>query len=167
MRLHGEIDVGAPAARVFEVISTPERLPEWNPAAARARRIGDGPIGHGSRAAMVGLVLGQEIQSETEVVRFEPPRAFVTRAVRGPRIQTTFTLEPTAMGCRVVSDVEGDMPGGRLGAFLAEGALRTDFDRSLHRLKALCEAEAARAASAEPLEGSDAACWLHEQPGAD
>jgi hypothetical protein len=150
MRLEGAIDIPAPAPVVFGVLSTPERLPEWNPSVARAQRVGGGPVAMGSRAIFTGRLFGQELESETEVVGFDPPRLFVTRAVRGPRLQTTFRLEPVARGTRVAAEVEGEVPGGKMGGFVAERLLRADFLRSLEQLRALCEAEAQRTVAQEP-----------------
>jgi hypothetical protein len=142
MQLQAAIEIRAPAARVFELISAPERLPEWNASVAEARRITPGPIGPGARAVMAGRVLGQALTSETEVVAFEPPCVFATTAVRGPRLQTTFHLAPLPNGTRLDVDVRGDPPGGTLGGFVAERVLRGQLTTSLARLRALCEQEA-------------------------
>lgn len=162
MRLTGSVEVGAPAELVFGVVTMPERLPEWNPSVLRARRLGNGGVGLGTHAEMEGTLLGSRLVSETEVVTFDPPRLFATRAVRGPRVATVFRLETLASGCRVSAQVEGEVPGGRLGGLLAEGLLRADFLRSLDQLKRLCEREAQSRAVSEPVEGGDSACWLGE-----
>lgn len=139
MQLRSRVEIQAPAKHVFEMVTTPERLPEWNSSARRAwRRVAE-PVRLGSRAVMVGQVLGQEVESETEVTGWDPPRLFVTRAVRGPRLQTVFHIEDLTVGCRVTIDVTGDVPGGRLGAVLAERLLGSELERSLGRLRALCE----------------------------
>jgi hypothetical protein len=152
----------APAALVFSLISTPERLPEWNTSVASARRVEPGaPVAQGSRAIMSGRLFGQTLESETEVVEFEPPSGFATHAVRGPPLHTQFRLESTADGTRLSIEVSGDVPGGRLGAMLAEGFLRSELRTSLHRLQELAEREARSAAASEPVEGGDPACWLH------
>jgi hypothetical protein len=151
MQLQGAIEIRATPPVVFEVLSTPERLPEWNPSVARAQRVGGGPVALGSRAIFAGRLFGQQLESETEVVGFDPPRWFATRAVRGPRLHTSFRLEPVALGTRASAEVEGEVPGGKVGGFLAERLLRTDFFRSLDQLRALCEAEARRAAAEGPL----------------
>jgi hypothetical protein len=88
---------------------------------------------------------------------------FATRSVRGPRLETTFQLESVAYGTRVLVDVSGEVPGGPIGARLAERFLRSELMASLARLRRVCEHEARAAAAAEPLEGGDPACWLHLQ----
>ena len=140
MQLRASIVVNAPPTTVFELICAPERLPEWNVSVQHARRADpQAPVGVGSRAIMTGRVLGQYLESETEVVEYDPPTAFVTRAIRGPRLTTRFSLSPDENGTRVQVDVNGELPGGAVGAFLAEGFLRRELTTSLERLRALAD----------------------------
>jgi uncharacterized protein YndB with AHSA1/START domain len=135
--------VKAAPDRVFSLICAPERLPEWNVSVERARRATpDEPVGVGSRAVMSGRLLGQSIESETEVVEYEVPRVFTTRAIRGPRLISRFTLTAVDEGTQVKVDVAGEVPGGVLGERLAEGFLRRELTASLQRLQALGESEA-------------------------
>jgi hypothetical protein len=162
LALRASIDIRAPTGQVFDLVCTPERLPEWNVSVERACRAGpDAPICVGARAIVSGRLLGQPLESETEVVGFDRPRLFVTRAIRGPRLNTRFALESSAFGAHVDVEISGEVPGGMLGARLAEGFLRKELTASLDRLRALAEYEASAAAAAEPLEGGDPACWLH------
>jgi len=168
LNLRAAIDVRAPAARVFELICTPERLPEWNVSVEAARRVAaDEPVRCGSRAVMTGRLLGQSLESETEVTDFEPPRLFVTRAVRGPRLTTRFALESQAYGTHVDLEVSGEVPGGTIGARIAEGFLKRELGASLERLKVIAEAEAHQEAAEEAVLGGDPACWLHLEESRD
>jgi hypothetical protein len=74
-------------------------------------------------------------------------------------LETTFKLEPFAFGTRLRIDVQGRVPGGTLGGFVAERLLRSELAESLDRLRRLCEREARRAAEAEPPTGGDPVCW--------
>ncbi len=140
LSLRGSVDVRAPAERIFDLVCTPERLPEWNVSVESARRSVDGEaIGLGSRAVVSGRLLGQRLESETEVVNFEPPLVFATRAVRGPRVNTRIVLAEFPEGTRVVVDVSGEVPGGALGARLAENFLRKELTASLERLRLIAE----------------------------
>jgi uncharacterized membrane protein len=141
LSLHAATEIQAPADVVFAVLSTPERLPEWNTSVESARRSrADEIVGLGSRAIFAGRLLGQVLESETEVVAFDPPRVFATRAVRGPRLHSRFDLDTLPSGTRVRLDVSGEVPGGRLGGMLAEGFLRRELTASLDRLRHVCEA---------------------------
>jgi uncharacterized membrane protein len=162
LSLHAQIDIRAPGALVFAVLSTPERLPEWNTSVASARRVAPGEaVGLGSRAVFIGRLMGQLLESETQVVEFESPSRFATQAIRGPRLYSRFTLGSQPFGTHLALVVTGEVPGGRLGAIVAEGFLRSELTRSLERLRALCERETAVAAASEPVSGGDPACWLH------
>jgi uncharacterized protein YndB with AHSA1/START domain len=140
LRLRANVLVGASPAQVFELICAPERLPEWNVSVESARRATPGePVGLGARAIVTGRLLGQRLESETEVVEYEPPRLFCTRAVRGPRLNTRFVLEPVAEGTQLQVEVSGDVPGGTLAERLAESFLRRELTASLQRLRELGE----------------------------
>ena len=140
LQLRTHVLISAPPPWVFDLICTPERLPEWNVSVEQGRRVVPGePVCLGSRAIFSGRLLGQALESETEVVAFEPPRVFATRAIRGPRLMTRFVLEGEGEGTRVDVDVSGDVPGGALGTLLAEGFLRKELNASLDRLRAIGE----------------------------
>jgi uncharacterized protein YndB with AHSA1/START domain len=143
LHLRANVVINAPQASVFDLICTPERLPEWNVAVERARRADPGQaVCLGSRAIFSGRLLGQPLESETEVIDFERPRLFATRAIRGPRLTTRFFLEALEDRTRVEVDVSGEVPGGGLGSMLAEGFLRKELTASLGRLRAIGEAHA-------------------------
>ena len=143
LSLRASVDIRAPAERIFDLVCTPERLPEWNVSVASAQRCVAGEaVCLGSRAVLSGRLLGQTLESETEVISFEPPRLFATRAVRGPRVNTRFVLEPLTDGTRVDVEVSGDVPGGAFGARLAEGFLRKELSASLERLRLIGETQA-------------------------
>ena len=140
LRLGADILVKAAPELVFELICAPERLPEWNVSVERARRAVPGePVCVGSRAIFSGRLMGQPLESETEVVEYAPPRLFATRSIRGPRLNTRFALEPSANGTQVLVEVTGEVPGGALGERLAQGFLRRELTTSLERLRNLGE----------------------------
>jgi len=141
LSLQAATEIRAPADVVFAVLSAPERLPEWNTSVESARRAAPGEtVQLGSRCVMNGRLLGQTLESETEVVAFDPPKVFATRAIRGPKLTTRFELDELPESTRVRLDVSGEVPGGRLGGMLAEGFLRRELTASLDRLKTMCEA---------------------------
>lgn len=142
LHLRSSVVVHAPLERVFELICAPERLPEWNVSVERARRaVPEEAVGVGSRAIMSGRLMGAHLESETEVVEYEPPRVFCTRAVRGPKLSTRFALEPVDERTQVSVEVSGEVPGGVLGERLAEGYLRRELTHSLERLRAIAETQ--------------------------
>src|SRR5262249_43977657 len=109
-------------------------------------------------AIMTGRLLGQRLESETEVVEFEDPRVLSTRAIRGPRLATRFKLEPLdETTTRVDVEVTGEVPGGALGERFAEGFLRRELSASLERLQVLGEAEG-QASKAQGIDGAGESC---------
>ena len=141
--MRADVLVHASPSQIFELICAPERLPEWNVSVERARRVVPGePVGMGSRAIFSGRLLGQPLESETEVVEYAPPRVFCTRAIRGPRLSTRFALEPVGESTQVQVEVSGEVPGGGLGERLAEVFLRRELAASLDRLRAINESDA-------------------------
>ena len=141
IHLTADVVIKARPPRVFDLVCAPERLPEWNTSVQSARRVApENPVCLGSRAVVSGKLLGQTLESETEVVAFEPPRLFATCAVRGPKLNTRFELESLGEATRVFVDVSGEVPGGALGSMLAEGFLRRELTASLERLRAIGEA---------------------------
>ncbi len=140
LNLRASVDIRAPAERIFDLVCTPERLPEWNTSVHSARRCVPGEaICLGSRAVLNGRLMGQRLESETEVVSFEPPRLFATRAIRGPKVNTRIMLVSLPEGTHVSIDVRGEVPGGALGAIMAESFLRKELTASLERLRQIGE----------------------------
>ena len=147
LSLRAGVVIRAPATRIFELLSSPERLPDWNASITSAwRPEPNSPVGLGARAICRGKLLGQQLESETEVVRFEPPHAFATRAIRGPHLTTEFVLRADGEDLTHVDvQVSGEVPGGGVGAVLAERFLKNELRVSLGRLREMCERDHAHA----------------------
>jgi uncharacterized protein YndB with AHSA1/START domain len=141
MRLEESVVVERPIGEVFEYLTDPDRIPEWQTTALEARRETDGPLRVGSRFRETRKFLGRRLESTTEVVEYEPPHVFAVRPSAGPvPFQVTTSLSETAAGTRVVSVLEGE-PGGffRLGEPLVARALERELAKSLRALKRVLE----------------------------
>ncbi|MCA1570229.1 MAG: SRPBCC family protein [Chloroflexi bacterium] len=136
--------INRPVEEVFAVVSDPESAPKWSSGSLESTKTSTGPIGVGTTARSVSRLMGRRIETETEMIEFEPNRRFVSRSTSGPfPIQATVTVEPVDGGTRVNATIEAE-PGGffkvaePLIVRIAKRQFQSDFDN----LKDLMEANA-------------------------
>ncbi len=134
IRIELTVEIARPPEDVFELLSDIERLSEWQTSAVEAHT--DGPLAEGSRVKEKRRLLGRELDTELEVVAYEPPRRLTLRSLGGP-VKFTVDHELVAHGgggtqLRFVAEAQ---PGGLLRltepvlARTAEQEFRRDFDR--------------------------------------
>jgi carbon monoxide dehydrogenase subunit G len=118
---------------VFEFLSDIGRLPEWQTSAIEAHS--DGPLEQGSRVTEKRRLLGREVDSELEVIAYEPPTRLTLRSLGGP-VNFTVDHELAAKGGGTqLTFVAEAQPRGALRlaepvlARTAEQQFRQDFDR--------------------------------------
>jgi uncharacterized protein YndB with AHSA1/START domain len=118
---------------VFELLTDIGRLPEWQTSAIEAHS--DGPLEQGSRVTEKRRLLGREVDSELEVIAYEPPTRLTLRALGGP-VNFTVDHELAAKdGGTQLTFVAKAQPRGALRlaepvlARTAEQHFRQDFDR--------------------------------------
>ncbi len=118
---------------VFELLTDIGRLPEWQTSAIEAHS--DGPLEQGSRVTEKRRLLGREVDSELEVIAYEPPRRLTLRSLGGP-VNFTVDHELAANdGGTELTFVAEAQPHGALRlagpvlARTAEQQFRQDFDR--------------------------------------
>ncbi len=133
IRIDLNVEIARTPEDVFELLSDIERLPEWQTSAIEAHV--DGPLGEGSRVIEKRRLLGREVDTELEVVAYEPPTRLTLRSLGGP-VDFTVDHELAVQGggtqLRFVAEAQ---PGGLLRltepvlARTAEQEFRRDFDR--------------------------------------
>ncbi|GAA2745711.1 hypothetical protein GCM10009868_28240 [Terrabacter aerolatus] len=125
MEQHTDIDVDAPAGRVWEVMSDVERWPEWT-ASVRSVTLLDGGLRIGARARIDQPRIPTSVWTVTDLTE---GREFVWEAVGpGTRTKGRHTVEATGPGtCRVTLSIT---QSGRLGSVLGRG-YRSLTDRYL------------------------------------
>jgi carbon monoxide dehydrogenase subunit G len=133
------VEIARTPEEVFALLSDVERLPEWQTSAVEAHT--EGPLAQGSRITETRRLLGREVDSELEVVAYEPPKRLTLRSLGGPvRFTVDHELVAQDGGTRLTLVAEAE-PGGLMRftgpmiARTAEQQFRQDFDR----LKALLE----------------------------
>jgi carbon monoxide dehydrogenase subunit G len=133
IRIELTFEIARTPADVFELLSDIERLPEWQASAVEAHA--DGPLGEGSRVTEKRRLLGREVDTELEVVAYEPPQRLTLRSLGGPvdfTVEHDLAVQGAGTQLKVVAEAE---PGGLLRltepvlARKAEQEFRRDFDR--------------------------------------
>jgi carbon monoxide dehydrogenase subunit G len=133
IRIELTVEIARTPEDVFGLLSDIERLPEWQTSAVKAHT--EGPLAEGSRVTEKRRLLGREVDTELEVVVFEPPSRLTLRSLGGP-VNFTVDHELVAQGggtqLRFLAEAQ---PGGLLRltepvlARTAEQEFRRDFDR--------------------------------------
>jgi carbon monoxide dehydrogenase subunit G len=138
MRIEEEFEVEAPPEAVYDLVTDPERLPEWQPTTKAVRREREGPLQPGERFVEVHRAMGRDMESVVEAAELDRPRAFALHIVEGAvPLDGRWTFEATGAGTRVLFVGEGDIRGPMK---LARPLLARQF-RGYHRkLKELAEA---------------------------
>jgi uncharacterized protein YndB with AHSA1/START domain len=139
VRFEAEIDVAAPAERVFGVYADVSRWPEWTASVSSVRRLDDGPLRIGSRTRIKQPKLPVAVW---EVTVLEPDRSF-TWIARGPGLLTTASHEVTpsddGRSSHVVATLLQDGIFGPLVGGLSKGLTERYLELELHGLKTRCE----------------------------
>jgi uncharacterized protein YndB with AHSA1/START domain len=139
IRIELTVEIARPPEDVFELLSDIDRLPEWQTSAVEAHT--DGPLAAGSRVTEKRRLLGRELDTELEIVAYEPPRRLTLRSLGGPvnfTVDHVLAAEAGGTQLRFVAEAQ---PRGALRlaepvlARTAEQQFRQDFDR----LKGLLE----------------------------
>jgi hypothetical protein len=137
----GSIEVDAPAAVVFDLLSDPRRHPDLDGSGTlRGALIGPRRLVLGSRFGMSMRYWGLPYRITNTVVEFEPGRRIAWTHLS--RVVWRYDLEPLAGGgCRVTETWAPDrspaLPVYRLLGF--PGRTRAAIESTLRRLKALAE----------------------------
>jgi uncharacterized protein YndB with AHSA1/START domain len=145
-KIRSEIEIDAPPERVWEIVSDPERLPQYNAtiievsdATGRLDRVGTTYQG-------VAKVYGRRIEGGWEVTEVIPLRRIVQRgsAPGGGEATVVGTLEPTERGTtRSAVEIDYQLPAGFLGELanklFIERSIERDVRHTNENLKALAE----------------------------
>lgn len=139
------LDVNAPAERVFDIIDTPSRVPEWAAGITRVSDIreSEGRVGDTMRATY--SVMGMRFPMRWTTTEYEKPTRFRFRAEGGIGGNMGFFLEPKDGSTRVIWEVDYTVQWGVVGklldALLVKRMSERNSERTLEALKAACEAE--------------------------
>jgi len=112
MRIEDTFEVGRPPEAVFDYLTDPERLPEWQTSTVEVRRQRTGPLEVGERFSEVHAAMGRKLESTVEVAEHTPPSAFALKILDGALpLDGRWTFEPNGEGTRVHFVGEADVGG--------------------------------------------------------
>jgi uncharacterized protein YndB with AHSA1/START domain len=145
-KIHSEIEIDAPPERVWEILSDPERLPQYNATIIEVREATGRLDQVGTTYQAVARVYGRRIEGGWEVTDGAPQRRLAVRgsAPGGGAATVIGTLEPTDRGTtRAAVDIEYQLPAGLLGELanklFVERSIERDVRHTNEKLKALAE----------------------------
>jgi carbon monoxide dehydrogenase subunit G len=133
IRIELTVEIARKPEDVFALLSDIERLPEWQTSAVEAHT--EGPLAQGSRITEKRRLVGREVDSELEVVAYEPPKRLILRSLGGPvKFTVDHELAAQGEGTRLTLIAEAEPGGlvrltGPMIARTAEQQFRQDFDR--------------------------------------
>ncbi len=146
MRLEQEFSVRRPPEAVFDYLTDPANLAEWQTAKTLVEPLTEGPPRLGTRVReRTKPPASREFEQIVEFTEFDRPHRVHVHVVEGPhRVDGTWSFAPEGAGTRVHCLLEGEMSGV---PHLLEPIMRFFLGRQFaayHRkLRAAVEAQAA------------------------
>jgi uncharacterized protein YndB with AHSA1/START domain len=141
------IHIEATPEQVFDLVTNPTRFREWQVPAAEVKDITGTPgtIGYGWTAA--STFAGRTMEGHMRVTAVERPRTFELNSTGSMASTVRGRFDPAAGGTDATIENEYEMPLGFIGdvanRLFIEKSFAESWDKSLAKLKALIEAEAA------------------------
>ena len=140
------IHVEATPEQVFDLITNPERLREWQVPASEVKDITGTPGAVGLGWTTASTFAGRKMENHMRVTAAERPRSFEVKGTGSGNATLRGRFEPAAGGTDVTIEGEYDLPLGFIGdaanKLFFEKSYADSWDKSLAKFKALAEAEA-------------------------
>jgi uncharacterized membrane protein len=139
------IEVDRPAEQVFAYATDPTRFCEWQQGVVSGSMDSNGAPAVGDRCRTTRRIGGAERPSTSELVRFDPPRAWSVHGIDGPiRAQVDLDVVPLS-GDRARVTIAVDFQGAGIGKLLVplivRRQARAEMSKNMTRLKQAIEAE--------------------------
>jgi uncharacterized membrane protein len=135
------VTIQRPVKEVFGYITNFENNPQWQSGMQACKFTTEPPLRVGSRYKQIAGFLGRRIESEFEVVEYEPDRMIRFHSISGTfPIRIMRAVEPDESGTKVMARIEGD-PGGwfKLVAPIVQPLMRRSIVADYQRLKTVLE----------------------------
>jgi uncharacterized protein YndB with AHSA1/START domain len=130
MRITETFVVDAPPEAVFDYMTDPSNLAQWQTSKTSVEQITDGPPGLGTRVRERTKPPGaKEFEQLVEFTDFDRPRRFHVHVVEGPYpVDGTWTFAPQGEATSVTFVAEGELSGlMRLGEPLVKRGMARQF----------------------------------------
>jgi len=135
----GTVEITRSPHEVFEYITDPTRIPEWQPDVRTARFDNAAAVGVGTRGREVRHVMGSDRSIRWEVTEYRPDQRYGVRGLGGPvRAHVTMDVSPNSSGAGTQLSYGIAFEGhgvGRLIAPLARKSARNNLPATLEGLK--------------------------------
>jgi uncharacterized protein YndB with AHSA1/START domain len=108
----GEVTIDAPAEEVFDLVADERNEPSYNPRIVRAEKVGDGPVGKGSRFVAEPQGMGARGEMTLEILDYDRPHRLhnVVRS-RYMQVDGTLSFDETGGGTRLRWDWDMNLLG--------------------------------------------------------
>lgn len=146
-RIEASVDIAAPPAEVWRVVSDLRRMGEWSPQ-CKKMFIRGGEVGRGTRTVNLNKQGWKLWPTRSYVKEFEPERRLALKVAENSTVWT-YELEPTATGTRLTEHRTAPDGVSSLSNFLTknvlggtqefEEGLQSGIEQTLRRIKAAAE----------------------------
>jgi uncharacterized protein YndB with AHSA1/START domain len=141
IELENDIIIDRPPHEVWRFVGNPAMWHTWREAMKEpAVKVGNGPIEVGSKFAYRSAFMGRSVDTEFEVVGYEPDHAITATTDVPVNVRLAFRCEPAGDGTRVVQETYGEV-GGFFGIAepLVKPLMKRQFQKNLEDLKEAAE----------------------------
>jgi carbon monoxide dehydrogenase subunit G len=132
------VEIPRAPADVFPWLLEEDKVPQWTGHLERYERVGDGPLGRGTKVRQVLDVSGRRIDVTLEVTGYEPPSGAQTRfSTNGIEVVNSYALEAAGAGTRLTQSVEAKPSGltARMLVPVVQPRLEQKLTEDLERLR--------------------------------
>lgn len=136
--------IDRPLEEVFDYVADMRNASDYSAELVEARKTSNGPVGLGTTFAITAQILGRRLESNTEIVDYEPYRTFALEHDAGPlkAQDDRFTFERADGGTRVTHRVEAESGGlFRFADPVVSRLMRRQWETNMGVLKELLESQ--------------------------
>ncbi len=136
--------INRPIGKVFDFLSNMENNMKWRTSQQEVTKLSEGPIGVGTTYRMVNHVLGRQLETQAEVIEYEPNRKYTTRdKSENLPLKAQRIFEAVEGGTRVTLILQVDPSGVfKIAAPLFATMAKRSLESDVTNLKNLMEAGA-------------------------